>query len=207
MDTPKILRHYTAMYRVLQILENKRLVLGNTGAWEDKNDALIMEKFQHLKKAAHVLAICFNCGDETIHHWRFFDRDASCCCIAFNGNLSTRLARRKGLIAGEMQYLTLTDLRNITTPIAIDELPFFKRKQYEIEQEYRVVYAGPEAEKTIAVSPKDIDRITITDKMPEPLFNHYKRFIKEKYGIKVYRTTVTQNRDWIGQFDKKTYTP
>jgi hypothetical protein len=40
MDTPKILRHYTAMYRVLQILENKRLVLGNTEKWEDKNDAV-----------------------------------------------------------------------------------------------------------------------------------------------------------------------
>ncbi|MDR1143551.1 MAG: hypothetical protein LBK77_04925, partial [Spirochaetaceae bacterium] len=188
------------------ILENKRLVLGNTEAWEDKNDALIMEKFQHLKKAGHVLAICFNGGDETIHHWRFFDRDRSCCRITFNGSLYTKLSRRKDLITGEMQYLNLNELRGIKT-IAIDALPFFKRKQYAVEEEYRAVYAGPEPEKTVAVSPKDIDHITITDKMPDPLFNHYKGFIKENYGIKVYRTTVTQNRDWIKQFDKKAYTP
>jgi hypothetical protein len=57
---PVWLKHYTSIHRVLQILENKCLFLGNTENWEDKNDAVIMAKFRALKKAAHVLAICFN---------------------------------------------------------------------------------------------------------------------------------------------------
>jgi hypothetical protein len=200
---PVWLKHYTSIYRVLQILENRCLFLGDTEKWEDKNDAVIMAKFRALKKADHVLAICFNAGEETIHHWRFFGQDLA-CRIDFDREFLPKKLNRRNFLQGAMQYLTIQDLRKIKT-IPIDDLPFLKRKPYEIEQEFRIVYAGPEEDKTIKIKLEDIRRITITDKMPEPLFAHFKKFIHDQYGLKVYRTTITENRDWVYQFELKEY--
>jgi hypothetical protein len=72
-----------------------------------------------------------------------------------------------------------------------------------VEQEFRIVYAGPDKEKTVRIKFDDIDHITVTDKMPEPLFKHFKQFITGQYGINTYRTTITENHDWINQFGKK----
>jgi len=67
-----MLRRYTTLPSLLDLLVTKHLTLLTPDSWDDKNDAFYLQQYKDKKKLKAVYAMCFTEGNETYHHWRVF---------------------------------------------------------------------------------------------------------------------------------------
>jgi hypothetical protein len=102
---PQWLRHYTKIGRALAILKSGTLLFGPVRKWEDKNDVRAMELYRELKNVPFASAVCFTCGNETVHHWSFFGKGMG-CRIEFNAEkLLAKINKDKSLKPGFIRDL------------------------------------------------------------------------------------------------------
>jgi hypothetical protein len=202
--TPPILKRYTSLPVLLDLLKRKRLVLLDPASWEDKNDSAILLEYKKRRKIPKLCALCFSQGDETIHHWNTYASGISGCCIEFSGRrLEESFKRYPSLRYGPVTYRKIGYLANHSIPV--DKIPFTKRWPYRCEEEYRVIWEGESGSGVFEV---DIDlraiaRITLSQKMPAQVYDTIREYLREAFrdpDKRISRSTLYENRVWIDKF-------
>lgn len=143
------LRHYTNVDALFKILESGGLKFAEpSDKWEDKNDRYCVEKYSKIKqKKARVLCFCNGIGN--IHHWSYFHehnlpkscegcRKGIACHIRFKNEFKAIIEEKFANYAQDIQYCSIQDLQNYGSE-QIDILPYLKRSEYRVEQEFRVL--------------------------------------------------------------------
>ena len=192
---------YTSLPFLLDILIRKRITLISPNAWEDRNDAYLLERYKEKSNYKTVLALCFTKRPETSHHWKIYAGNSSGVCIRFDQkNFLTMLEGQEGILFDDVDYKLVSDLEK--SPPKLEVLPFLKRKHYEDEEEFRVVYINREKNwttKDFEIDLKCINRITISPWTPPSISNTIKRLISstENCGhIKLIRTGMVEYEPW-----------
>lgn len=195
------LKRYTELPFVLQILESRRLTLLNPNSWDDLNDSHFVRTYRDRKKHGSVLALCLTGAAQTYHHWKVFTYGASGACIYFNKERLLAWIEKDKLISGrEVEYKKLAQIRK--TPPALDDLPFLKRKAYEHEAEFRLVYTT--SRKSVALKDFDlpldiIEAVLLNPWLPPSTVLAVADVIHRIEGcggLEVLRATIVKNDEW-----------
>ncbi len=207
MSSPlKRLNRYTTLPVLLDMLKRKKLVLLDPTSWEDKNDSEILLEYKRRRKLQALSALCFSFGDETIHHWKAFADGISGCCVEFDAEKLIALLRPlDGVRFGPVVYRKLKDLRDRS--VSVRKIPFTKRWPYRCEEEFRVIWESrakvPSYE--IDFDLRMINKITISQRMPEQIYSTIREYLRGVFrnpDQRINRSTIYQNRIWIGKFQK-----
>ena len=196
----KLLRRYTSLSALIQLLRTKELTLLSPSKWDDRNDAYFLGQYARWKNLRAVLAACFARAGETYHHWRVFSHGLDGVCIEFDEDrLRAALKAHTNLSFGDVDYRKLDQIRK--HPPKIDRLPFIKRYPFRDEKEFRVIYDSHDAIefKAFAIDLACISRITLSPWSNKPLAEAIKATIHDIDGcaeLRVYRTTLIDNEGW-----------
>lgn len=197
------LSRYTTLPVLLDLLKRRKLVLLDPNSWDDKNDSGILLEYKKRKSLKRLLALCFSCGDETVHHWKAFADGISGCCVEFDPVPLIKLFDQHGLRHGLVTYKMIKDVKPAS--IVLNSIPFTKRWPYRCEEEYRIIREDDEEASTYEL---DIDlsfirKITISQKMPNPVYETIKDYLREASMSpekRVNRSTLYENRVWLNKF-------
>jgi len=201
------LNRFTTLPVLLDLLQRKKLTLLNPETWEDKNDSEIILEYKKRKNIPNLFAICFSHGDETIHHWKTFSNGSSGCCIEFDANgLFKTIDTIPNLIHGKIAYKRLSEVES--TGVTTDRIPFTKRWPYRCEEEYRIIVASETKSDffDIDISLDVINKITISQQMPDQIYKTLKRQLRSLNGdpeSRINRSTLYSNKRWINSFTRK----
>jgi hypothetical protein len=195
-------RRYTNLAATIHMLRTQSIALLNPATWDDKNDAYFMAEYKRLKQAKTVLALCFAEQKETYHHWRVFSHGSDGVCIEFDKDkLLSTFKNDNQIRQGNVSYKLIQEVSKIRR-VRVDELPFLKRRPYEDECEYRVVYVDAVEEVQFKDYRLEIDwikRVTLSPWMSKALAKSVKETIKSIDGcshLSVTRSTLVDNEAW-----------
>lgn len=200
------LMKYTNLPAALHILSQRRLTLLDPARWDDRNDAHFMKQFSAATGAARVLATCFTQTADTYHHWRVFAGGSDGIRLEIDkAKLMSAASRDASLLCGEVSYLEVNAFRQ--RQFAVADLPFIKRRPYADEREFRILRLL-KSQNDLTWMPirlSWIKRITISPWMPPDLADVVKTSLKAIDGcakLKVYQSTLINNRDWTSRADE-----
>ena len=206
----KYLKRFTTLPVLIDLLRRKKIVLLSPEKWEDRNDAEIMLEYKKREKLEHLYAVCFSEGDETIHHWTAFSSGSSGCCIEFDRKLLLdEIDKIHGIRMGSVNYKKLKDVKS--GAIEISDIPFTKRWPYRCEEEYRIIFESKNASAAsnglfdIDISLKCIRKITISQRMPEQVYQTIREYLRSEFknpDQRINRSTLYENKIWISKFKK-----
>jgi hypothetical protein len=195
------LKRYTELPYVLQVLQTRQLTLVNPNSWDDKNDSHFVQTFKEKNGFGSVLALCLTEAGQTYHHWRIFTQGASGACLFFDKEKLLSWINETGLITGrEVKYQTLQKIRNKTPQV--NDLPFLKRKAYEHEAEFRLLYSTKAKSvpfKSFDFPIEIIEGIYLNPWLPSATVNAIKQIIHKMDGfekLEVLRATIITNDEW-----------
>ena len=206
---PDRLCHYTSLSKLVSILEQDKLEFGDPAGWEDKNDAASVEAYRRTSGAERIRVLSLASGDEQIHLWFEYAHKEYGACIHFKTPaLLAALKKEKRFICGPIRYtprdkLSAQELK-AHTPV---EWPFIKRRPYENEQEYRVLWTGGPDETPPAIPLAGLlDSITLAPGLPSPCNTVLQKMLSanyaEKYRLKVQSSRLLNSPDWIRLFNR-----
>ena len=198
------LNRFTTIPFLIDLLRRKKLALLNPAFWDDFNDRETMEIYRKAAKAKSIYALCMTYKNETIHHWNAFANGTSGCCIEFSPAKLIDVLDQNGIMHGKAEYIRVRDLAD--TKIKTEQIPFVKREPFSPESEYRLVALSAKSQEASFSIDIDLDiirKVTISNKVPKPVFESLKESIKEMVPgcrAKIYHSTLYNNADWIGHF-------
>lgn len=195
-------RRYTNLTAVIHLLHTKKITLLNPASWDDKNDAHFMAEYKRLREVETVLAICFAEAAETYHHWRVFSHGTDGVCISFDRKpLLDAFDEQVGITMGKVHYELVETVAG-WPELKVAQLPFLKRKPYEPEKEYRVIYEHKSEQREffdMRINLNWIKTITLSPWMPpafQPAVMETLKAIKGCEDIKVVRSTLVGRESW-----------
>jgi len=201
MDTSNILRRYTSLSVLIDMIERQSISFMNPSFWDDRNDAFALERFRQLEHHGSVFALCLTGSEETYHHWKVFSPGMEGVCIWFDRALLIDSFEEETdeLLHGDVTYHTIADLKSMRP--SPDRIPFLKRIQFADEREYRFLITEDEPHLDRCEQKFDlslIKRVTLSPWMPVSIADSVKAAIATlpQHSIKVYRSTLVENRDW-----------
>jgi hypothetical protein len=197
-----ILKRYTSLPSLLQMLQTREIVLLSPTTWDDRNDRYFMRKYKERRDYETVLALCFTRANETYHHWRVFTQGAEGVCITFKkaGLLKAFEEYNDNILSQTVSYKKIQDINGLKPKVG--ELPFIKRQPYADEKEFRIVYRDESESldaKGFSFDLKCIEKITLSPWMHQALAKSVVKTIKSIKGcssLKVYQTTLLENEQW-----------
>ena len=196
------LYRYTTLPVLLDILTKKGITLVSPADWEDRNDAAYLERYRRMKNLKTVLAVCFTLRPETFHHWKIFANGSSGVCIEFDKReLLLGLKKAKGIFFGPVVYKLIKEVQK--QPVPIDELPFVKRRPFDDEREFRVVYESAEEEvqeKTVPFASSAIRKVTLSPWLPVSITETIREIARHIDGcahLPIARSTLIKNLPWL----------
>jgi len=209
MKTKKIfkLNRFTTLPVLLDLLQRKKLTLLNPETWEDKNDSEIILEYKKRKNIKNLFAVCFSLGDETIHQWKTYSNGSSGCCIEFDAEeLFKILSKIPGLTHRKVLYKKVNEVEMNGVPI--NRIPFTKRWPYRCEEEYRIIIASDTDNEfyDIDIPLEIINKITISQQMPDQIYQTIKKYLKNIKGdpdSRINRSTLYSNKRWISCFRRQ----
>jgi len=207
-ETIKKLNRFTTLPVLLDLLQRKKLTLLDPKLWDDRNDSEVILEYKARKKIKNLFAVCLSCGDETVHHWKTFSNGNSGCVIEFNAQKLFKIINKiENLRHKKVVYKKLSEIEDKNTRIDIDQMPFTKRWPYRCEEEYRIIVETNNKETFFEIDiPLDIiNKITISQQMPEPIYATIKSYLKDLNGTaesRISRSTLYENKRWINRFKK-----
>lgn len=196
----QFLWRYTELPFLIYLLKTKRLTLLSPKLWDDINDSHYIEIYQKRKKLETVLALCFTEKRETYHHWSVFSGRKAGISIAFYKNKLVSWAQHQGLRYDSVIYYNNKEL--LAKKLDIDNLPFIKRKAFEDEKEFRLLYEDNKVVHTVMefeIELKIIRRIRISPWLPKSIVKSVRDTIKSIDGcesLEVYHSTLLDNETW-----------
>jgi hypothetical protein len=198
---PQFLNRYTTLPILLDILVNKHITLLSPETWADRNDAYYLEHYRDSKKLLSVLAICLSLHRETFHHWSIFSGGSSGVCIEFDKNkFDKQIPTDKNFMCMEVTYNTIEDLQNQKPEVK--SWPFLKRKPFEDEREYRIIFESETEKirfKQVSIDLSCINKITLSPWLPEPVSQSVMNIIKSIEGcsdLEVNLSSLLENDRW-----------
>lgn len=204
----KKLNRFTTLPVLLDLLERKKLTLLDPKLWDDRNDSEVILAYKQKKKIKNLFAVCLSHGDETVHHWKTFSNGTSGCVIEFNAErLFTIIDKIPGLKHDKVSYKKLKEVEDRNARLDVDKMPFTKRWPYRCEEEYRIIVERDTDETFFEIDiPLDIiKKITISQQMPQPIYDTIKGYLKGLRGdpsSRINRSTLYENKRWISRFNK-----
>lgn len=200
-----ILRRYTEIPFVIDLLQTKELALVNPKAWDDRNDSFYIEQYTRAVGFSSAYALCLTEAQETYHHWKVFSHGSGGACITFDKNKLIKYASNQMVRFERVKYRTIADLKKSRPQT--DELPFLKRYAYVDEQEFRLFYGTKKkGEHTyrIPIQLSAIQRITLSPWLPLSVAKNVKNTLRSISGcedLKVFKSTLVENETWKGLAD------
>jgi hypothetical protein len=202
------IRRYLSLSAVIDTLRRRKLALLNPRNWDDLNDQLFMQLYKETKGLSSLYAMCASVRHETYYHWRVFTPGHEGACLElYRDPLEAALRESDSTRFQEVQYVTLPQVARLSTK-DFENLPFFKRKGFGAEEEYRVI-AWSEEPQTPAlefdIQLSWVRRIEINPWMPKPLFQSVKDTIKAIHGcdsIEFRQSTLIDNQQWRDAGDR-----
>jgi hypothetical protein len=207
-ETIKKLNRFTTLPVLLDLLQRKKLTLLDPKLWDDRNDSEVILEYKARKKIKNLFAVCLSCGDETVHHWKTFSNGNSGCVIEFNAPKLFKIINKiENLRHKRVVYKKLSEIEDKNTQLDIEQMPFTKRWPYRCEEEYRIIVETNSKETFFEIDiPLDIiNKITISQQMPEPIYATIKSYLKDLNGTaesRISRSTLYENKRWINRFKK-----
>lgn len=201
MDTTNILRRYTSLSVLIDMIERQSISFMNPSFWDDRNDAFALERFRQIEELGSVLALCLTGAEETYHHWKVFSPGMEGVCIWFDRNALIEGFEEDNddLLHGDVTYHTIAELKAMHP--SPDRIPFLKRVQFADEREYRFLMTEDETHIDRCEQQLDLSlvkRVTLSPWMPVSIADSVKAAIAAlpHHAIQVYRSTLVENRDW-----------
>ncbi len=199
---PPLLRRYTDLTSVIDLLTHKRLTLLNPASWDDKNDRYFIDHYRERSDYQSVLALCLSTVGETYHHWKVFCGHASGVCIAFHRQpLLDVIDAAEGVRHGKVKYMRLEEIAE--KPPRLNRLPFIKRYAFRHELEYRLIYESKTdtaPTHAVPIPLKTIEGIALSPWMPTPLLNATRSALKAISGcetVTITRSELISNSLWM----------
>jgi hypothetical protein len=196
-----LLRRYTSLSLLLDVLENKKITLVDPQKWDDRNDAEFLRIYQEEANIGSLLALCFSEVADTYHHWKIYGSGLEGVCIAFRRKkLEKILTRDSCLEFGKVKYKTLTYFREGGG--SLEKMPFYKRDGYQAEEEWRLIakLATPnELLYPIAITPDCIEKVVLSPWMPASLHKTTKVLLRKIDGfqrLRVSRSRLISSIGW-----------
>lgn len=197
------LRRYMPATAMLDMLLNNHLVLLDPKSWDDRNDSHFMEAYRQREGIKSIRAACFSAKAETYHHWKVFAPGESGVCAVFNREPFVRwVDEASWLRGGYVRYLTIERLKKLGQ-IPQADIPFLKRKPYEDECEYRVVFEDRLFESTepqkFELPTSMINRIICSPWMPRDVYLSLKTIVQKLpmwSDLSMTRSTLVETEMW-----------
>ncbi|MBU1392523.1 MAG: DUF2971 domain-containing protein [Gammaproteobacteria bacterium] len=192
---------YTSLPVLLDILSRRQLTLISPITWDDRNDSYYLELYKQKRKLKTLLALCFTEKAETYHLWKVFSDGIGGVCIQFNKEKILKAFDVENEIGyGPVEYSLIRDLRS--QPPELEELPYLKRKPYEDEGEFRIIYESSTREvnaHSVDFSLRAIEKINLSPWIPDTVASSVRQVINEIPGcskLRVSKTTLVENKVW-----------
>lgn len=202
------LNRYTSLPFLLDALYNKRLMLVDPARWEDENDSYFMKLYKEKSGHVAVLALCFVEDRvrtaEKYHNWKIYAGNSSGVCIQFaRRKLIAHIESIAGITHGSVTYMTIGKFESARRSIPWRQLPFVKRKAFDGETEFRIIYESDSPaeilSKDIPIDLSIITKITLNPWIPGHVYNAVCNAIQAIDGCKnipVTQTTVLNYARW-----------
>ena len=195
------LNRYTSLPVLIDILVHKRIVLLKPSSWEDRNDSFYLERYKEEKKLKAVLALCFSTKRETFHHWKVFSAGTGGVCIEFDkARLLEGMTTEAGFTLRKVDYAFIKNVVSNRPQLA--DWPFLKRKPFEDEGEFRIVYENKTKEertKEVPIQLSSIRMITLSPWMPETVAKTVTKVLQDLPGcssMTVGRSSLLETSRW-----------
>jgi hypothetical protein len=143
-----VIRRYTSIAAVIDILKRHELPLLNPASWDDRNDRYFMDLYKETRSLGGLYGLCAAQCTETYHHWKVFTGAADGACIEiWREPLEAMLDGLENVRYGNVDYLPLSKVDKLTQADA-PSLPFYKRAGFTDENEFRIIAetAEPQAQ-------------------------------------------------------------
>lgn len=204
------LYRYTSLPALFYILTNQKLTLLPYSLWDDKNDSYFLNQYKDKLELKTVLALCFSTKPQTYHHWRVFAHGPAGVCITFDRQaiIDAIKEQEKKLQNGEMLFgREVTYMSTKTNSLKTEELPFIKRKAFQDEKEWRILYQF-ECKETecnrketydICIPISSIIHVTLSPWLPNALQQPLKDIIKkidQCNKLVIFSSTILNNEKW-----------
>ncbi|MDH7790186.1 hypothetical protein [Ochrobactrum sp. AN78] len=170
-----VIRRYTSISGVIDILRRGQLSLLDPQYWDDKNDSYFMRLYQEHHGIKGLYTMCAAMCPETYHHWRVFAGGGTGgACIVLKRKLiendlgEMKMPRGEKVRFGEVEYLPLRRVEQLGIK-DIQRLPFLKRVGFVDEDEYRIIIESSKDQQgayQIDCPPEWIDRIYLNPWLP-----------------------------------------
>ena len=219
--TPRLLKRYISIKGLFEILDTGYLPLCDPKRWEDddKNDCAALQAFCRLKgEGTKARVLCFAEGEEVVHHWNTYSNKEDSCCLEFKDEFLKDLKGigNKNLLSGFIDYkpleeITRTNLKKLIAEGKTDAIPFIKRRPYECDKEYRVIWygEGKKVPEKIRLKKGSIRGITLSPHIPDCVRREYQVEIKKRlekhYGkeeINVKQAHIMKSEPLISIFNR-----
>ncbi|AOS45454.1 hypothetical protein Verru16b_02535 [Lacunisphaera limnophila] len=195
------LNRYTSLPVLLDILVHRQIVLLKPSSWEDRSDSFYLERYKDEKKLKTVLALCFSTKRETFHHWKVFSAGSGGVCVEFDkAMLLDGLTPAEGFMLRKVDYAFINDV--VSRRPKLGDWPFLKRKPFEDEGEFRIIYENKgkeERTKAIPIQLSCIRMITLSPWLPETVAKTVTKVLKNLPGcsaIPVVRSSLLETTRW-----------
>ncbi|MDD2539720.1 MAG: hypothetical protein PHH28_01595 [Desulfuromonadaceae bacterium] len=182
-------------------LRRKSLALVNPALWPDKNDAKGIELYKEKTNTTLLLATCLTYASETSHHWANYGKELGVRVIFNKALLLKAIPADQGYRSGKIEYLKLKDFENDDRNLNVHDIPFYKRRAYRDEREFRIIWTGQKScrkIKYLEVS-EAIEKVVFDATVSDNAFNEFRKNIHEalQRRIPVTKTTVSFSRGWL----------
>jgi len=203
---PNLLKKYTQIRFLEDILTNNRLHLANPESWEDKNDVKLIEHYRSQMGIKDIRILCMNESADRYHFWKIYGQERQGVCLWFDKtifieNECNNLNYPK-TICETVQYKNKEDLQGAPPPLS--SLPFLKRAQYRDEKEFRIVRTYDESIKEnddfFEFNPASLKQIFINDWLNGKELAAIKSIVKsfpEHKNIVVKQNKTLGFQEWL----------
>lgn len=211
---PRLLRRYTDVLSVLDMVVHRRITLLTPANWADLNDRNGMSVFAERMHAKEAYAFCMTGTRETSHHWKVFAGSGFGACVIFHrARLLNGLKSHRDILKGPVDYRKHADLAALA-PIPTEKVPFLKREVFSDEREYRLVATAPaflaSGSLTVAIKLDWIERIVFASSIPRPLVETLEGLIRAQDGsatMNLRFSRMPENQMWAQAFAEASTEP
>lgn len=201
MERNDVLRRYTGLPALIDILVRRRLTLLSFRHWVDSNDRRALQLYQDALHYRFVGAMCLTQAPETFHHWHIFaGGDAGVCVVFDRRRLDALFSARPHFIAAPVQYVQLNEIERVDAA-DIHRLPFLKRYGFRDEREFRLLGYAVEAvpSMSVEIEPAIIRRVILSPFAHPSLVESTRialRAIPGWFDLDVRHSSLTDNQSW-----------
>ena len=202
-----LLRRYTSLPILIDMLANKRVTFVDPTSWEDRNDSFFLERYREFRGLKTVVAICFTTRSDTFHHWKVFAGNPAGVCVRFDRDaLVARFDGVTGIRTGAVMYRRVRELSG--ERLQVEGLPFLKRKPFQDEAEFRIIYESEREAvhfKHFELDLEMIDSVMLSPWLPVAVLPSVRRVVHELLGstsIRVYRSSIIDDSKWKATTEK-----